>query len=301
VSKVPWFAFLVLLAGSSFGLVSTVMKSAYEHGFNVQEVTDGQYVFATLLLWMLVALWPRGTRIPRRQWFLLFALGIAGAGTSYTYYRSLTLLPASLAIVLLFQFAWIVMLMDILVTRRLPTAQKWVGVIMITMGTVLAVGLLEGHLGHFPWWAIFLGLLSAVFYAATLYLSGYVDTGSSPALRSAVTVSVSGIAICCIFPPSIGMVHALAGGLWLWVLLSALFSQVIPQLLMLIAIPHTGGRMAGVLGSIELPVAVLVARIVLGETVSTAQWCGVALIMLGIVVSEWNLRFVSVKSRRKSV
>jgi drug/metabolite transporter (DMT)-like permease len=299
--EVPWFALLVLLAGSSFGLVSTVMKFAYRYGFTVQDVTDGQYLIAAVLLWGITLVWPRGKRVTNQQWLLLGALGLAGAGTSYAYYRALTLLPASLAIVLLFQFSWIVLLMDILVTRRLPSLQKWLGVVMITVGTILAVGLLQGGLGSFPLWAVGLGVLSALFYSCTLYLSAYVKTESSPALRSAITVTVSTIAICCIFPPSSSMVHALPRGLWVWGLLAALFSQVIPNLLMLIAIPRTGGRMAGVLGSIELPVAVLVAHVMLNEVISLAQWIGVILILAGIFVSEWNFHFVSTKFQRKTV
>lgn len=299
--EMPWFALLVLFAGSSFGLVSTVMKTAYQHGFTVQEVTDGQYLFATVVLWLLALAWPKRAQIPRKQWLLLAILGVAGAGTSYAYYRSLTLLPASLAIVLLFQFSWMVLLMDILVTRRLPGRQKWIGVVLITAGTILAVGLLQGDLGSFPLWAIGLGVLSAVFYALTLYLSGYVDTRSSPAVRSAVAVTVSSIAILCIFPPSMGMAHALPRGLWQWALMAALFGQVIPQLFMLIAIPRTGGRMAGVLGSIELPVAVLVAHVALGEDVSFLQWTGVFLILVGIFVSEWNFNLTSTKFYRKTV
>ena len=286
MKRTPWYALLMLLAGSSYGLVSTLMKSSYNHGFVVADVTNAQYLFAVLTLWPIALFWRRKKRISQKQWALLAVIGLAGAGTSFTYYLSLTQLPASLGIVLLFQFAWMVLLIDIAVTRRIPTLEKWIGVAMIVVGTLLAVGLFASHLGQVPMGAVALGLCSAVFYALTLYLSEFVDPDSSPALRSALTVTISGIAMVAVFSPVHLYTVSLWHGLWKWGLLVALFSQTFPVLLMYIAIPRIGGRMAGVLGSIELPVAVLVAHLALGEVVSLVRWFGVVLILAGIAVSE---------------
>jgi drug/metabolite transporter (DMT)-like permease len=289
-----WFALLMLLAGSCYGMISPIMKMAYAHEFSAEEVTDAQYGFAFILLWAMALFRIRRARLRGRQWLLLAALGTAGAGTSYCYYVALTRVPASFGIVMLFQFAWMVMVIDMLVTRRIPAAQKWLGMLFIVVGTLLAVGLLGQRLPAMPWWAVALGLLAGLFYALTLYLSGYVDPASPPLVRSAITVSVSAIVILPLFPPTYLWNGAIARGLWLWGGLVALFGQVLPMLLMLVAIPRIGGRMAGVLASIELPVAVLAAHLLLAEPVSWLRWCGVALILLGICVSEWP------GSRRKS-
>ncbi|GMA50303.1 multidrug transporter [Alicyclobacillus contaminans] len=285
-----WYATLVLLAGSSFGFVSSIMKTGYEAGFSVQQATDAQYVVGVVVLW-LIALLKRGRRAfprTRRQWLVLATTGVSSAGTSYTYYLALTHLPASLAIVLLFQFAWMVVVIDIAVTRRWPSLQKWIGLMLVLAGTVLAVGLFEQALGHFSPWSVALGLTSGFCYAVTLYMSGYAEDAVSPTIRSALTGTIAMAAIFVAFPPTCLLVPGLWHHLWGWALVSGLFSQVIPLSLMLIAIPHTGGRMAGVLGSIELPVAVFVAWLVLGESVSLLRWIGVILILAGIAVSEWT-------------
>lgn len=285
----PLYALLMLLAGSSFGLVSPLMKLAYAHGFGVADVTNAQYLFAALTLWPLALLWPKGRRLSGKQWLILGILGLAGAGTSFTYYLSLTTLPASLGIVLLFQFSWIVLLMDSLIARRRPALEKLIGIGMIVLGTILAVGVTGASLPGVPIWAVGLGLLSAVFYALTLYLSAYVDVETSPALRSAVTVTVSGIVILPAFSPTHLYSVALWHGIWWWGLAVALFSQTVPVILMYTSIPRIGGRMAGVLGSIELPVAVLSAHLILGEPMASPRWLGVLLILAGITVSEWTL------------
>ncbi len=290
--KVWWYAILVLLAGSSFGVVSTIMKVGYEEGFTVEQATDAQYLVGLVSLWLIALCWPGNRRIGKSQWWVLVVIALSAAGTSYTYYLALTHLPASLGIVLLFQFTWMVVLIDILVTKQWPPLQKWIGLALICIGTVLAVGLFEQSIGRFSPWAVVCGLLSGLCYAITLYVSGYADPNTNPAFRSALTSTISTAAIFTVFHPTSLLQAGLWHRLWPWALVSGLFAQVIPLSLMLIAIPHTGGRMAGILGSIELPVAVLSAAVILHEDVSPLRWGGVVMILAGIVVSEmeWNRR-----------
>lgn len=237
----------------------------------------------------MVSFWKRGTRISGKQWILLILLGLVGAGTSYTYYVALNYLPASVGIVLLFQFTWIILIFNIIATRRLPSKEKWIGVATILLGTLFAVNLFGSRLSRFPLWAVFLGLLSAVFFAALQYLSGYVDTKISTMLRSAIVMTVSALVIMPAFPPTYLVSGALRRGLWLYGGLIALFYQAIPLVLTLIAIPRVGGRMAGILGCVELPVAVFACAMFLGEKTLPIEWVGVLVILLGMVISEWTL------------
>ncbi|MBX6353721.1 MAG: DMT family transporter [Thermoflavifilum sp.] len=288
------YALLVLLAGCSYGVVSPLMKHAYAAGLSTPQVTMAQYGLAAILLWIIAVARGVRLRIPARQWAVLAALGVTGAVTSYFYYWSLSALPASLGIVLLFQFAWIVLVIDIAVRRTLPPLAKWVGVVLIVAGTVLAVGgpraLLPATAGaatSLPVWAVLAGLLAAVGYAGTLYLSGYADPALPAPTRAALVTTIAAVLVGVAFPPLQMPWHS--AGLWLWGGLVALASQVVPTMVLMLGVPHVGGRMAGVLGSIELPVAVFVAWAWLGEVVGPLRWLGVILILLGIVISEWDI------------
>lgn len=282
----PLYMFLMLLAGCCYGVVSPLMKLAYRAGFDVQDVTDAQYGIAFVLMWVIALFRLRRWRIPRRQWKFLILIGLASAGVSYTYYVALTKLPASLGIVLLFQFTWMVMVIDIIVTRSWPGIEKWIGLAIILVGTFFAVGLIGQPVGHFPLWAFILGLIAGFCYAAFLYLSSYVTDEASPMIRSAVSITISVAVISVIFPPTYLTSGVLWQGLWFWGGLVALFGQVGPMLLVLLASPKIGGRMAGVLGAVELPVAVVSARLLVGEHVHVLHWLGVVLILAGIMISE---------------
>ena len=283
------YVVMVLVASSCYGIVTPLIKVAYSHGFTVGDVTNSQYVIASILLWLMTAFVRKGGRISPKQWMLLVMLGLMGAGTSYTYYYALNYLPASLGIVLLFQFAWIILIFEIIATRRVPSKEKWIGVVIILLGTVFAVNLFGERFLRFPLWAVILGLLSAVFFAGLQYFSGYVDTQISSPLRSAIVMTVSTLAIMPVFPPTYLVSGALGKGLWLYGALIALFYQAIPLVLTLIAVPRVGGRVAGILACVELPVAIFASAMFLRERTLLIEWVGVLVIIVGMVISEWTL------------
>jgi drug/metabolite transporter (DMT)-like permease len=66
----------------------------------------------------------------------------------------------------------------------------------------------------------------------------------------------------------------------------ALCGGILPPLFFSISAPHLPRGFATVLGSIELPVAVIMARMGSGESVTLMQWLGILLILIGISISE---------------
>jgi len=93
-----------------------------------------------------------------------------------------------------------------------------------------------------------------------------MSNDSPPLLRAAIMMTVSAISLFPVFPPIYLTSGVLWNGLFGWGLLMGLIGQVIPFLFLLISIPRIGGRMAGILGSIELPVTVFVAYLILSES-----------------------------------
>ncbi len=279
---------MMLAAAAMYGLVSPVLRLAYAAGLDPAAATDAQYAIAAACLWLVALFRHRGKRIDRRQWALIVIIGLMNALFCYTYYRALAVLPASLAIVFMFQFVWMATLIDALWHRRWPGIAKWIGLVLILGGTVLAVGATGASWREVPVGAVLLGLGAALAYAINLTLSAHNDPAVSPELRSALVITVAGVAVLTVFPPG-SFVHHLAQrpaptlfwGFWI-----ALLSQVLPTLFALVAIPHIGGRMAAVLGTLELPVAVIGAWLLNGDHVSPMRWLGVALILAGMVVSE---------------
>lgn len=295
-----FYIVMMLVGCSMYGLVSPVLRMAYDHGVGVNTVTDMQYILGAAVLWLAALFRHKGSTIRWKQWILIIGIAFTNACVTYTYYRSLTILPASVGIILLFQFAWIIVVIDIFIKRTAPSPLKWVGLALILLGTVLAVGLIRTDWQHVPAWAALLGLLSGLAYALNLYLAEYTDATVSPELRSALVVTIAMLFVFIAFPPG-PLLHILfTPKVLYWGAWVSLFGQSLPTLLLVIAIPHIGGRMAGVLGTIELPMAVFGAWLLNHETIGWHRWLGVMLIIVGILISEWVLPKRKPKRRHSS-
>ncbi|GIM45459.1 multidrug transporter [Collibacillus ludicampi] len=281
--------FLVLLGGASYGLLSPLVKSAYHAGFSAEDVTSSQFTAAMLVIWIGAFFRIKQFRLlTRRDLGILAIIGVLSTGTTLFYYTSLVWLPASLAIVLLFQFTWVTMLIDFLVTRKKPTIHRWIALALILAGTVMAVNLWHEEWGNVSLLGLILGILSAVSYSLFLYVNGRIRSKAPAIVNSAVLVTTSAVTIYFVFPPAFLWNGTLPQGLWVWAFLIGCLGQVIPPVLFTIGIPKIGGSLAAVLGAIELPVGVVASFLILREPILLIQWMGVLLILGGMIVAQWQ-------------
>ncbi len=279
------YAVLVFLGACSYGILSTFVKLSYRLGFSLQEVVGSQVLFGFLMLWS-VALFVPKIKLAWRERLLLMAVGSTIGLTGMLYYGALRYLDASLAVILLFQFTWIGVILESMLRRKRPEKEKVYALVLLPGGTFLAGNGLEVHFSQWSPIGVLLGFGAALSYSAFIIFSGRAVNRLHPLSRSTVMAAGSLILVFAVFPPSFIWNGSLLHGLWLWGGLIALFGVAIPTLLFTIGVPHIGGGMATILSSAELPMAVLMSAIVLKETISGLQWIGVILILTGIVLPE---------------
>lgn len=307
----------VLAGAMSYGILSTIVVLAYGQGYQLGEVVGSQLVTGFILSWLL-ALYTKFKlrRKPRKadkrqgeaaatqtyqqltwkQRLLLMAAGTPTVITGLVYYESLRYIPASLAIILLFQFTWISVLFQAAGKRQRPDKVTLLTLLVLFGGTLLAAGFLEKGISEINGWGITLGLMSAVSYSLFVLFSGKAVPAAHPAYRSAWMVTGGLILLCILFPPTFLINGLIWSRLLVFGLLLGFFGAFIPPVLFAIGVPHIGGGMAGIIGAAELPVAVLMSAVVLSEYVSRMQWIGVIIVLIGVALPELYKYWLS-KSR----
>lgn len=279
------YAFLVFMGGCFYGILSTIVKFAYAAGYSVNEVIGAQFFFGFILQMIVVLLFSR-KKVSWKQAGLLMLVGTTMSGTGIFYGASLVTVPASIAIVLLFQFTWVGIIIEAIASRKRPSKGKVISIIVLLIGTLLSANIIDGGFDDLTLWGVGLGLLSAVTYALFIFVSGKVAT-NVPALNRTMMMSMGGmLLVFVIYPPTFLVDGALLGGLWKYGLLLALFGTVISGSCLMIGAPKIGSGLATILSSSELPVAVISSALVLKESVSIMQWLGVALIFVGIIIPQ---------------
>lgn len=283
-----WLAVvLVIIGASSYGILASFIKMAYKHGFGEADITQAQMTMGTLMLWALVAVNKKSWVNPfRGSWIKLACIGIFGLALTAIFYNiTLNKLDASLSIVLLFQFTWMTIAMDCVARRRLPRRNEGFAIVFIMLGTLLAVNLFGVDWSKLNATGILFGLLSGFTYSLLLFLTGQEQSDLPPLMKSAVMLTAA-IPIIYIVYPSGEFLQGNDVQLILWGLLLGFLGQVVPTIAFNIGIPKIGSTLAAMLGSVELPVAVVAAFLIIGEPVKLVQWLGMIFILVGIVISE---------------
>lgn len=283
------YAFIVFMGGASYGVMAPVIKLAYGAGFAWQQVVAGQAVFGALIFGLvLLAQMARGKRPERmsgKSALRLMGLGATTCCTSVLYAIALSMLPVAVALTLLFQFTWIGIVIQVIVTRTPPHPAEVVSALMVIGGTVLASGLLASELaGSYNPFGLACGLLSSVSCALFMFFSSRIEVGMAPIQRG-FFVCLGAMALSLIVCPSLipsGTVLSIAP----FGLLQGLFALFFPVILFGIGTPHLPTGISTILASVELPCSIALTFLILGEGIDGLQAVGVACILLGVVVSQ---------------
>lgn len=284
---------LVGLGATSYGMLATFVKLAYSDvgltglPFTPAEVISAQFILGILAVGLLNGYnrWRTPQTVvaaTKREIGQLMLAGTSTGLTSIFYYLAVKFIPVSIGIVLLMQTVWMGVVLEMILDRKLPSRQKMIAVLIVLAGTVMATNLIETD--SIPdWRGIVLGLLAAASFTTTMYTANKIALGVSSAQRSLYMLFGGGVMV---------LIFALATQhqafnydiFWKWGILLALFGTVIPPILLNAGFPKTGIGLGSIVSSLELPVSVTMAFVLLHERVSAIQWTGIALILGAIVL-----------------
>ncbi len=280
-------SFFVILGTACYGLLGTLVKFAYQSGFTTAEVTSGQVLTATLFF-LFISVWnyKKVKQLSIKTGFLLVLTGVNYGSCSIAYYLALHSLPASLAVLLMFQFVWMGIVYESIKLNKFPNTTELLTVVLVLSGTFFAIDIKFDSWQSVSWIGVFYGMLSAILYTLFLISSSTVATNIDPWVRTSWMVLGQAIVILSVFPPMFLINGALGKGLWMWGILLALAAIIVPIFLLNLAAPYLGTGLVSILASMELVVSITMSALVLRENITLINWLGVCLVLLGIVVAE---------------
>ncbi|MGG3477646.1 DMT family transporter [Peribacillus frigoritolerans] len=276
------YPLLIVIAASSYGIVSTIIKLAMQSGFSVSQAVTSQFFFGFCIA-ICIFIFTNRTKLSFNGVKTLIFAGVFTGLTNIFYGLSLNYLPASLAVVLLFQFTWIGMLISCITKRKFPSRIELISLIILVAGTIPAAGLIHVDLSQLPFQGWLWGLAAALCYSLFLFVNGRATTNMNTSNRL-VMVSFFALMMAVFFqsPEVIWNGTLFSEGLWIYGLALGLFGLIIPVYLFTIAVPKVGLSMSSILGATELPIAVMVSVILLNENITSLQMGGIVIIILGM-------------------
>jgi drug/metabolite transporter (DMT)-like permease len=268
-----------MTSAASFGVMPVLTKVVYDDGAGPIGVLSVRFTVAAVLLLGLAAL--RGERLPRGRQLrdLLLLGGVGYVVESLCYFSALTHISAGLTALLLYLYPALVVVLSAVLLRHRPAPVAIGAVVVASVGTALTIGPVAGGQAT----GVLLGLAAAASYATYIVLSSTAIRGLGPLATSAVVMGACGLVYDALavatraeLPSSAGAWAALAG--------VAVFGTVVAVAAFFGALALLGPADTAVLSTVEPVVSVVVAAVVLGETLSSVQVAGGVLVIGAVVV-----------------
>ncbi|MBD7944862.1 MULTISPECIES: EamA family transporter [Psychrobacillus] len=279
------YPLMVVFAASCYGTLSTMVKLAIGQGYTASEAVSSQYIVGFLLALLIYMVTQR--KIPRLYggFKIVLLAGIFTATTGIVYGQALIYLPASLAVVMLFQFTWIGTLIDCIIRKRLPSRAEVISLIILFAGTLLAAGVLDVDLSGIDWRGWVYGFAAAVSFSLNMNINTKQVEGMNTTTRLLWVSFIAALMISVFQSPEIMWNGKLFTESLLFLGLGlGLLGIIIPIYFFVIAVPKVGGAVSSILSAMELPVAVMVSVLVLSEALTWLQVLGIVVILIGMCI-----------------
>jgi drug/metabolite transporter (DMT)-like permease len=289
-AQIRWTgAGLCTLSAAGFASLTILGKIALSANISLSTILGLRFGGAALLLFAYLAIISHKKILPGRRLALaLFLLGAIGyTGPSALYFGALGRNPASLNSLLLYVYPAFVVLFGWLINHKPPTLREWGAMGLASGGVALTLGinspgLLEGE--SIDGLGVIMVIVSDAGYALYVLISNRYVHQVGPWLSTAwisAGASVSFLAGGWITRTLDGNLPSI--GLWLLPAM-VLISTILPLGTFLAVIQRVGPTTASLLSTLEPVFTVLLAVLLLGETLLPIQIAGGILVLAAAIL-----------------
>lgn len=282
-------AALVILSAAAFGAMPIFARYAYAAGADPTSLLFIRFTAAGLVMLVFTRL--RRLPLPRgRRLLPVIAMGALGYfSQSLSYFTALTLAPAGLVALLLYLYPALVTGLSVLVLKERLSLVKVTSLLLALAGAVLVIAPTGFTGGTAHPLGIALGVLASAIYSVYILAGSRVLKHTAPAQASTLIMLSAagsfGLLAAARSAAGLGGLHLpqTMGGWWA-VAGITLISTVLALGTFLAGIARVGPSTGSLLSTLEPVVSVLLAVLLLGESLAPLQTAGGALILSAVLV-----------------
>ncbi len=282
----------MLVSVTGYALLPNITKGLYSVS-DLQPLDIGvwRFLLATPAIWVLI--WARRTPRPAMPLphMSLLLMGFVYAVAAFTAFFGLQRLPASTYIVLFYTYPAMVALFTVATGTRLAHV-AWLALVLTLVGVALTVPDFA-TMDQNNWIGIGTAVVNAAAVALYFVISGHVLRGHKAIARGSAWVMNGSLLIFCAFALVNGLNVPDNATTWLLLLTLAVFSTVIPIFALNQGIQMIGASRAAIISAAEPVETMILALMLLGETIRPIQWVGALLIIGGVLLLQLRPNILS--------
>ena len=273
---------LAAIASSSFGIVITLTRVAYNGGTSAGAAMEIRYLVAVAVMSTILLARGRGLRPPRALYGALFRVALSNLGVTVGYMTSILFIPVSFATLVFYTYPLMVIAVAPFFHGQRLGWRQFGAFGLAFAGLALALG---PSLEVLDWRGVALALLAAV-SATTVFMVSPKVVHAYHALGVTLYSNLIGACIIPLFLPLLGgFLLPETGSGWLGLTGLTVF-YVGAMLAMFLALHAAGAVPTSLIFNLEPLVAIVAAAILLGERLSPLQMGGVALVIGALMLAS---------------
>lgn len=272
-----------VIAAVSYGTNPLFSLPLYEEGLNTDSILFYRYVFAIVILGLILKLKGKSLKIEKKDILPLFVFGILFSASSLLLYESFKYMDAGIACSILFVYPVMVALLLFLFYKEKTSLLTWMCIVLALVGISL---LYKGENGiTINTTGLILVLFSALSYA--VYMVGVNKTSikNLPTTKLTFYCLLFGMML---FVFRLNLLTDLQGIPSVDAMANVLCMATIPTIISLasiaLAIHYIGPTLTAIIGALEPVTAIIIGVFVFGETITLRIVFGVFLILISVTM-----------------
>ncbi len=292
---------LLFIVASAIGYAMTPIftKLIYQNSDLVPyDLAFWRFFFAMPVMWLLTITWRRFSNpvklekpLPR---VVLMLTGFFPVAAAFCAFFALRVMDAGLYVAIFFTYPTMLVLLNLALGQPI-SGRGWIALVLTMIGVALivvdfsaiteAAVSVEGFL---------IGLLNALVVALYLLINERVQRNYPPTVLASAWSMTGALLFVLPLPLITGVQGAPDLKVWLLLIAFGAVATVMPYFGLIMGTQLLGSNRAAIVGTGEPIIAIVLAWLILGETMLFPQLIGAAFIVIGVAVLEVRL------SRRKA-
>ena len=271
------FAVLQAVLYSTMGIFG---KLLYATGMDSQQAVILRFLCTTVLLGAFMLVWRKEPLVSRQK--AVYVQAVFYFASAFLYFFAVERMNAGITTVFFYLYPAMVAAINLAVFHERITVAVAVALVLSVMGLVLISGVVGGELVLDPLGIAFAlaSALAFAIYTVLIQVTGRTEGSFTVTFTLSWT---SLLASCIVFAPSVPAMFALTPYQLFVGFAIALACTILPVVLYIKAVKYIGGTKTSLLGLSETPSSLLLAFIILGETIAPMEAAGIVFILAGVV------------------
>jgi|GEM_PF-273777 len=279
----------IIISAICFGSLSVFARVGYKSGFTAVSILSYRFLLASLLMWIIFSLFfPKLTKVSARQAAAFFLLGVISNINTIFMFLGLERISAPLAIMLLYTYPAMVLILTAIFFRERATGIKLASLTMSLSGIYLLLGAAEQRADSA---GVILVIAAALVYAIYIVMSQKILKGVSAYTGGLYINTFAAATILPLHAPTLEEASNISPIGWLAIIMLAVVGTFVARLLLLAGVEKIGAGEASLLSTLEPLVTVALAYLILGEKLTLGQLGGGALILAGVLSLQLHNRW----------